>query len=381
MTLGHFNRILVVLIIGLFLLANVTASENTIARDDCTSISVRTNDVTVEKGKSKQATFIVENSALEEFYVDFVEAYDYNSGIMVRADGFTRVIPGQERGYARTSIVSIGDSDLSEGQGFIEVRGHFQSARFCDVPAKEFKITVTQPGEQRISFNDAGDCGKFELNVPERYLAKGRDKVNFYAKNQLNQPVTVIVSGINTTVFTEQFTVGRNSETSLPVHFKVNSHAEEGQLQWAVSGAACIYQPKSTQLVNLLFDVQKAQAQEATAMKIVEGNAQAVSAVGANSEPAQITGQTQGRAVEENKETQAMAPIVPGVAVQNGGNGKDEPVVDPVTVALAIWNYDILAGFLMVLIIIGGIYWYRKNEKNQTNGNGLPKPQSAQAAF
>ncbi|MDO8427586.1 MAG: hypothetical protein Q7S92_00055 [Candidatus Diapherotrites archaeon] len=229
----------------------VLGSHQTGLRDSCDGLHLRLNAVQIEEGQSIRKTFLLQNFALENFALDSVQAYDYNSGIIVSGADYDRIILGGNTGFFSVQIQALQNTDLEKGLGFIDIFGHFQSGQTCSLDRQIFNVTIVQPRSSTPEFSSGTNCSKFSLQVPSRVLVQQNGSINFTAENNSNQAYIVHAQGQNVDVLNSEETIPARSKADLSVFYKIQNNADTGSIVWNASSTDCTMHNQATELVNL----------------------------------------------------------------------------------------------------------------------------------
>jgi hypothetical protein len=337
------NRILGLVLITLLLISGVHASVNTQARDSCTELGIHTFSVTLDEGSTEKQTFRVTNNALEEFTIEYLHAYDLNSGIIVSDSGFERRLVGGNSTNFWITFNALKNSDLESATGYVDMFGQFQSGNQCSFEKVPFNITINQTVENVVTTPVVGKCS-LVLSVPEKSMVRTSDSVNFYANNQSSQEVTLLLRGNNLDVFNAEVTIPGNTEAGLPVFFKVQNNAQQTFLVWEATSQDCTYNEQTTQLVNLDFDEDKP-----VVIPVGITDTDSDDSIADISDPVIV-------------DSDVDTPIGSGTGVDadaQGAEGTPLSSLDPVSAALIVFNTSELLGWFLVLVIVLGAVWYR----------------------
>ncbi len=313
------------------------------ARDSCDALKLHLGTVELPQGSQTQKTFVLENQALENFTVEYLEAYDYNSGIIVSAAEYDKIVRGTNRGFLKVNINSLKNSDIENATGFIGLSGHFQSGKICSFEKQKLDIRLSRSTEQTqpefiyaVNFSGNTACS-LTLNVPSRVLVKAHDSVTFFANNTSSKEVSVKVTGNNVDVLNAETKIPARSSASLRVYFDILNGVEKTNVQWTAGSETCNYSVQSTELVNLSPALPAA--------------------------PVQQTPTTGAGAQGTTGTATAGTPTDPtaGASAGSNTNANATPIssLDPVSAALVVWNSNTPVGIFLLLVIVGGALWYR----------------------
>lgn len=166
-------------------------------------LELELNDVELWEGSTKTFTFALNNYAPERFYIDKVNAFDFEEGILTEELSWQGVALSQEQATIRVSIRAESSAEERERKAKIELRGHFLGGKECkysDVFG-EFSVNVLKKPVHRIEAR----CEGFSLYTLSEKFIEGFGEIEFIAVNKTNYPAVIKLEsnklGINDTIF------------------------------------------------------------------------------------------------------------------------------------------------------------------------------------
>lgn len=149
---------------------------------DCSDIVIYPRTIYLDEDTVDNVTFSVENHSESRFYIDEFEADDvsYYSFMDIEAYDYDYSIPGNGSASLEVRISTEEVSNDRQGQGYLDLRGHFQNGKECDfseITTKYFNVQVrdTEPETS---------CSDVEVNANDVYMDEGKTAYyNFSIEN------------------------------------------------------------------------------------------------------------------------------------------------------------------------------------------------------
>jgi hypothetical protein len=136
-------------------------------------LDIETQSITLKAGENSTENFYLVNNSSQNFYIDAVQAYDYDSGFESsaaslddRADAFGGSADIQVKIHAFDS------AQEKTGTAYLKVKGHFTDGKQCsynDIGVASFNVSIK--GKEVIK-----ECSDFKLTVPAGYFVTGVQK-------------------------------------------------------------------------------------------------------------------------------------------------------------------------------------------------------------
>lgn len=203
-------------------------------------LQLDTYNVEVWGGESKTVTFTVKNYGSERFYIDKLNAFDFEDSIHTQEHSWQDVVLAGDQATIRVEIeASEKENDL---KAFVELKGHFLSGKECgytDVQ-EEFSVNVLTHGVQKFE----PECEGFSLFTLDEKFIEGYGEIEFLAVNKSGQSAVIKLETKNLGVSENIFYVPSGTEKKFSV--EVQTAEERAELIYNVKLSDCGIPSKKT---------------------------------------------------------------------------------------------------------------------------------------
>jgi len=201
---------------------------------NCGMIDLETYNVELFENSTKTVTFSVHNHGSERFYIDKVNAFDFESGIRTEESSWQDVVLAGGEALVRVEIESEKDSE-GDKDAKVEIRGHFLGGKECGYRDiyEEFGVEVLKKPVQ--SFEP--ECTGFRLyTISEKYIS-GVGELEFVVKNDTGFDAVVKLESSDL-VLEDSVFVAREGEEK---HFStgISSDKERAEITYKVELSGC----------------------------------------------------------------------------------------------------------------------------------------------
>ncbi len=270
------RKILIIFLL-LVLTLNVNASGT---RADCENISINVSNARLDEKSSMLKTFSIENKDSERFFIERINAFDYNSSIKVEGKGWERIVLPGDESFFNVQIKSFNVKKDQEIEGFVEVRGHFLSGTKCsieDIGTQNFNVFVKNEDEAfaeeiELEQEKIEECKGFELIIPEN--VENVNEIPFTVKNITNDRIQVRLSGANLGIETKYFSIP--AQTTVEKSVNVMPFEQKTWLVFNSNVNGCFVKSKNVQIfTDNPFEKPQTVAEQAPGFQITSqlGNA------------------------------------------------------------------------------------------------------------
>ncbi len=201
----------------------------------CGMLDIETYDVDVWQGESKVVSFALHNHGNERFYIDRVNAFDFESGLTVEEHSSDDVALAGGEAMLRVEIKASNNAEEGERDARIEVKGHFLGGKKCGFSdaGKGFSVSVLEEPVHRLS----PKCSGFALYTLKEKRIDGFGVIEFIADNKTNYPAVITLEAPKMGLGQEVFYSKSGEEKIFSV--EVQSAVEEAELVYNVSLSSC----------------------------------------------------------------------------------------------------------------------------------------------
>lgn len=163
--------------------------------EGCSEIRLEAKNFYLQRGEKEEAEFIVRNNSSKDFYLDYLNVYDSDEGIIVAESNYSKIVPALGHVNVMVSAEALSGADTGTYEASFKVFGHFAEASSCsseEIGTKKFYVFVE--GKKEAS------CSGFELIVPDRKIIDSQGKIEVTVRNPTSQGGTINVYGEGVTV-------------------------------------------------------------------------------------------------------------------------------------------------------------------------------------
>ena len=216
---------------------------------NCGMIDLETYAVELFENSSKTVSFSVHNYGSERFYIDKVNAFDFESGIQTEEASWQDVVLTGDEALIRVEIESDKDSE-GEKEAKVEIRGHFLGGKECGFRDiyEEFGVEVLKKPVQ--SFEP--ECTGFHLyTISEKFIDE-IGEIEFVVKNDSGFDAIVKLESSDLSMGSSVF-VARAGEEK---HFStgISSSKETAELNYKVELSGCGIPSEKTIVYSTVFE-------------------------------------------------------------------------------------------------------------------------------
>jgi len=316
---------------------------------NCGMLDLETNGVELFEDSTKTVSFSVHNHGSERFYIDKVNAFDFDSGIHTEEASWQDVVLAGDEALVRVEIEAEKDGE-GEKEAKVEIRGHFLGGRECGYRDiyEEFDVEVLKKPVQ--SFEP--ECTGFHLyTISEKFIDEAGE-IEFVVKNDTGFDAVVKLESSDLSMGSSVFVSKAGEEK----HFStgVSSSKEIAELTYKVELSGCgipsektivyssVYEPPTPpepefRDVELSSAVTERNGEIIASVSIYNPNNEAVEGLLEIEMPKGWSVQGEGIAeVDAFTEITAELQIVPPVEFQGTANGEIQFSFDGQTETLPI---------------------------------------------
>ncbi|MCX6801792.1 MAG: hypothetical protein NT067_01630 [Candidatus Diapherotrites archaeon] len=205
------------------------------ALPNCNMVYFELYNAELWAGSTDTFTYAVNNTGNERFYIERVNAFDFEGGISVEEEYWDDVVLPGEKALVAVSVEA--DSGIEEGEraAKIELNGHFLGGKKCyykDVHG-EFMVNVLEEPVQKIE----AKCEGFSLIAPEEKYIDGSGTIQFFASNQTNYPATIRLESNRIAIDDSVFSLPAGEEKTFTA--SIESDYESAELEYKVDVSDC----------------------------------------------------------------------------------------------------------------------------------------------
>ncbi len=192
---------------------------------NCNMLDIKTYDVEVQAGSSKTVTFLVENYAPERFYIDKVNAFDFEQGIRTEEQSWQSVALSQQSAAVRVSIEAEKNAAEGERTASVELHGHFLGGTECGYNSvhASFKVNVVKEPVHRVESR----CEGFSLYTLKEKRIGNTGELDFVADNKSNYPAVIKLESPDLGLSDDMFYVPAGEEKNFSVQLQASSWRAE----------------------------------------------------------------------------------------------------------------------------------------------------------
>jgi hypothetical protein len=205
------------------------------ALPNCNMVSFELYNAELWEGSTDTFTFAVGNYGSERFYIEKVNAFDFEEGILVQEESWDDVIMPGEKALVTVSVEADSGIEEKERSAKIELSGHFLGGKKCyfkDVHG-EFTVNVLKEPVQKIEAR----CEGFSLNTPKEKYIEGSGTIKFFASNKTNYPATIMLESGSITIDDSVFFLPAGEEKTFTAF--IESDYESAELEYKVDVSDC----------------------------------------------------------------------------------------------------------------------------------------------
>ena len=216
--------------------------ENQQLAESCRGLSIKGESIAVDSGSSNTVYLTVRNYASEDFFIDSVEAIEYNPDFLLEAAGDPTVLFAGSTGAVKVKARGFETAEEASGTAYVRVRGHYGSGLNCTVLSDNFYVRVNGSEKNRI--------GEVSLNNPKRVeIHGGSGFVTFELENPSSEYVNVRVFSNNVFVSPKEFTFNPKSTGTRTV--SLNGLDDEAKVYFETSAEGGEFLTKYTKVLNV----------------------------------------------------------------------------------------------------------------------------------
>jgi len=214
---------------------------------NCSDLDIKTQSITLKAGENAIEEFSLVNNSPQNFYIDSVQAYDYDSGfessaasLNDKADAFGGSADIQVK------IKAYDSAESKTGTAYIKVKGHFTDGKQCsynDIGVESFKVTVKE--KEVIK-----ECSDFKLTVPAEKSIKGNGSLSISYDNPLNKSAEIKMYGTGLTVSPSKFSISANDYGTKTIEVKLSGD-EDTFLVYEIKMSGCNISSKTTKITSI----------------------------------------------------------------------------------------------------------------------------------
>lgn len=215
--------------------------------EKCDNVYVNAGTVTVEKGKTAYETIFIENSAGENFLVDYASIFDLSPNLKAEEAGYAKVVPAFGNSSINAKVRAYDYAEIGRDEAFVEVRGHFQNGESCSISGqglssfliniKESKPETTIIGSAGFAANNEPVCSLVSLSVPASKDIGKSGTVPIVIDNRSMERINVRLSGPGITVEPQLISIPK--KTLVNENVSVSSALSETTLVYSIESGNC----------------------------------------------------------------------------------------------------------------------------------------------
>ncbi|MFH1234335.1 MAG: hypothetical protein V1493_01865 [Candidatus Diapherotrites archaeon] len=205
------------------------------ALPNCNMVSFELYNAELWEGSTDTFTFAVNNYGNERFYIDKVNAFDFEEGILVQEESWDDVIMPGEKALVMVSVEADSGIEEKERAAKIELSGRFLGGKKCyykDVHG-EFMVNVLKEPVQKIEPR----CDGFYLNTPGEKYINGSGTIKFFASNKTNYAAIITLESDSMGIDDSVFFLPAGEEKTFTAF--IESDYESAELEYKVDVSDC----------------------------------------------------------------------------------------------------------------------------------------------
>jgi hypothetical protein len=187
------------------------------------------------EGSTATFTFAANNYGNERFYIEKVNAFDFEEGILVQEESWDDVIMPGEKALVTVSVEADSGIEEKERAAKIELSGRFLGGKKCYYANVhgEFMVNVLKEPVQKIEAR----CEGFSLNTIEEKYIDGSGTIQFFASNKTNYPATILLESGSISIDDSVFFLPAGEEKTFTAF--IESDQESAELEYKVDVSDC----------------------------------------------------------------------------------------------------------------------------------------------
>ncbi|MCX6798940.1 MAG: hypothetical protein NTW59_02465 [Candidatus Diapherotrites archaeon] len=180
------------------------------AEAGCLDIGINSSTLAVAQGETANATFYIVNSGIENFYIDYVDAFDNSGNFTTETAGYDKLAKAGKTAAFTVKARAYDGAELGSEYAFIDVKGHFQNQESCYIDAngvEAFRVSIVNKAPASGSFAPAPTpstvaCSSSgtSLSAPESQDVGANSNVPITINNTSGSRITIRLQGPGLTV-------------------------------------------------------------------------------------------------------------------------------------------------------------------------------------
>jgi len=213
---------------------------------NCGMLELETYDVEVWENSTKTVTFLLHNYAGERFYIDKVNAYDFERGIVTEEHSWQDIALSGEEASIRVSVKAEKGAEDMDRKAKVEVTGHFLGGTRCSYGNVHagFNVDVLKERVYRIEPR----CSDFYIYTLSEKRIDGFGRIEFIAENGSEYSAVITLEAPEMHLSDDVFYVPAGEEKVLSV--EVQSAVTVAELEYNVSLSDCGIPSKKTRVYS-----------------------------------------------------------------------------------------------------------------------------------
>ncbi|MEW6295401.1 MAG: hypothetical protein AB1467_03855 [Candidatus Diapherotrites archaeon] len=225
---------------------------------NCSSLDIETQSITLKAGESVVEEFSLVNNSSQNFYIDAVQAYDYDSGFessAVSLDDKATAFGGSAD--IQVKIHAYDSAEEKTGTAYLKVKGHFTGGKQCsynDIGIASFNVTIK--GKEITK-----ECSDFKLTVPAERAINGSGSLSISYDNPLNKSAEIKMYGSGLKVSPSKFSITANDYGTKTIEVEFSGN-EDTFLVYEINISGCNIPSKTTKITLIEEDEEQDEEEE-----------------------------------------------------------------------------------------------------------------------
>ncbi len=217
---------------------------------NCNMVSIETYDVELQAGSSKTVTFLVNNYAPERFYIDKVNAFDFEQGIRTDEQSWQSVVLSQGNAAVRVSIKAEENATEGKRTASVELQGHFLGGTECTYNSihASFNVNVVKEPVHRVEAR----CEGFSLYTLKEKHIGNTGEIDFVADNKSNYPAVIKLESPDLGLSDDMFYVSAGEEKTFTVQLQASTW--QAELTYNIELSDCGIPSKKTIVYSSAYE-------------------------------------------------------------------------------------------------------------------------------